>query len=65
MAWMMSNGRGLGVERLPGKKRKSINLYVTNEYVAYIQPLAYCLNDETATLVEEWLALLVKGKERR
>lgn len=60
----MEDGRGVGIERLPGKKRKSINLYETNEYSALITPLAYCLDDEAADVIEKWLGILVKGVQK-
>lgn len=51
----------LSIERLPGRKSKSLNLWTYNEHVSWGAPLAYFRSDEAADVAERVLAALARG----
>ena len=64
MGWQVGD-ETLSVERLPGRKRISLNYWIHNPYMAWGQPLAFFKNDEDAAWVEQFLGKLAQGKELR
>ncbi len=57
MAWQIGD-QAIDVSQLPGRKRKSLNLWVMNEYVGRVTPLAYFTSEEGADAAEEFLQRL-------
>ena len=54
MGFQIGN-ENLDISQLPGRKRKSLNIWLTNEYMAQCYPLAYFLSDEAAAAAEKFI----------
>ena len=57
MGWRIGD-ETLSIELLPGRKRKSLNLWIHNEYISESYPLAYFRTDEDAETAERFLEAL-------
>ncbi len=65
--WTMKNGSkiGLHVGKLPGRKKPSVYVSESNEFCARIRPLASCVDQESANMLEKLIESLVEQKKPR
>ena len=65
--WTMKDGSkiGLHVGKLPGRKKPSVYVSESNEFCARIRPLASCVDQESANMLEKLIESLVEQKKPR
>ena len=65
--WTRKDGSkiGLHVGNLPGRKKPSVYVSESNEFCARITPLASCVDEESARIIESFLTALHERKEPR
>ncbi len=65
--WTRKDGSkiGLHVGKLPGRKRPSVYVSESNEFCARIRPLASCVDQESANMLEKLIESLVEQKKPR
>lgn len=65
--WTRKDGSkiGLHVGKLPGRKKPSVYIAESNEFCARITPLASCVDEASARIIESFLTALNERKEPR
>ena len=60
MGWQIGD-KTLSIEQLPGRKRKSLNLWIHNKDISESYPLAYFRTDEDAECAKKFIDALARA----